>query len=253
MMRQMREATKPIMVASAIAFVALMVFQWGMDVTGRSSGGLGEIGRVNGDPVLYDSYMAAYRQIYERVQSQQEELIGSQQNKEIEDQAFEEVVTQLLIAQPELLASLADPAALAGHRTRAGFRAALAPVFAPGVTPAERRDRLRRLKQAAELTVVWRYLLGVTTIERYSREMTALAEASLDAGWLLALGVEIERHGVPRDGAGRFVPAPAGEPGERLYCTGDLARRLPDGHLDFLGRIDHQVKIRGFRIELGEI
>jgi parvulin-like peptidyl-prolyl isomerase len=99
MMRQMREATKPIMVASAIAFVALMVFQWGMDVTGRSSGGLGEIGSVNGDPVLYDTYMAAYRQIYERVQSQQEEMIGSQQNKEIEDQAWEEVVTQLLIAQ----------------------------------------------------------------------------------------------------------------------------------------------------------
>jgi parvulin-like peptidyl-prolyl isomerase len=99
MMRQMREATKPIMIASALAFVGLMVFQWGMDVTGRSSGGLGEIGRVNGDAVLYDSYMAAYRQIYERVQSQQEDLIGSQQNKEIEDQAFEEVVTQLLITQ----------------------------------------------------------------------------------------------------------------------------------------------------------
>jgi parvulin-like peptidyl-prolyl isomerase len=99
MMRQMREATKPIMVASALAFVGLMVFQWGMDVTGRSSGGLGEIGRVNGDAVLYDSYMAAYRQIYERVQSQQEDLIGSQQNREIEDQALEEVVTQLLIAQ----------------------------------------------------------------------------------------------------------------------------------------------------------
>ncbi|MEQ1857934.1 MAG: peptidylprolyl isomerase [Longimicrobiales bacterium] len=99
MMRQMREATKPIMVASAIAFVGLMVFQWGMDVTGRSSGGLGEIGRVNGDAVMYESYMAAYRQLYERVQSQQEELIGSQQNTEIEDQAFEEVVTQLLIGQ----------------------------------------------------------------------------------------------------------------------------------------------------------
>ena len=99
MMRQMRQATKPIMVASAIAFVALMVFQWGMDVTGRSSGGLGEIGRVNGDAVLYDSYMAAYRQLYERVQSQQEELIGTQQNTEIENQAFDEVVTQILITQ----------------------------------------------------------------------------------------------------------------------------------------------------------
>ena len=43
------------------------------------------------------------------------------------------------------------------------------------------------------------------------------------------------------------------DPNARLYKTGDWGRYLPDGHIEFLGRIDHQVKIRGFRIELGEI
>jgi amino acid adenylation domain-containing protein len=52
----------------------------------------------------------------------------------------------------------------------------------------------------------------------------------------------------------RFIPDPYGvDDNERLYRTGDLARYLPDGNIEYLGRVDNQVKIRGHRIELGEI
>ncbi|MBF1988706.1 MAG: amino acid adenylation domain-containing protein, partial [Fischerella thermalis M58_A2018_009] len=52
----------------------------------------------------------------------------------------------------------------------------------------------------------------------------------------------------------KFIPHPySNEPGVRLYKTGDLARYLPSGDIEYIGRIDHQVKLRGFRIELGEI
>ena len=52
--------------------------------------------------------------------------------------------------------------------------------------------------------------------------------------------------------AAKFIPNPF-RPDALLYRTGDLARFLPDGNIEFLGRMDHQVKIRGFRVELGEV
>ena len=58
----------------------------------------------------------------------------------------------------------------------------------------------------------------------------------------------------PELNAGKFIPNPF-DSGARscLYKTGDLVRYLPDGNIEYLGRLDHQVKIRGFRIEVGEI
>jgi glutamate-ammonia-ligase adenylyltransferase len=156
-----------------------------------------------------------------------------------------DLLTQLLITQPELLATLANREAMAGRKTAREFRTALAPVFAPALPTAERRDRLRQIKQAEELGVVWRYLLGTTSIEAYSREMTALGEAALAAGWLLALDPLIERHGVPRTSKGLFVPAVLvglGKLGGRELTTGsDLDLFVvygEDGDTDGPDRVD---------------
>jgi len=95
LMRQMRQNTKIIMLVTALAFVALMVFEWGMDASGRSGGG--DLGRVGRTPVSPTVYQNTYRSIYDQVQRSQTQPISSAQNREIEDMAWDEVVNQLLI------------------------------------------------------------------------------------------------------------------------------------------------------------
>ncbi|TYP74029.1 non-ribosomal peptide synthetase [Paenibacillus methanolicus] len=70
--------------------------------------------------------------------------------------------------------------------------------------------------------------------------------------WIGGDGIARGYHGKPELTAEKFIASPF-RAGERVYKTGDLAKWLPSGHIEYLGRADHQIKLRGFRIELGEI
>jgi len=98
-MRQMRENTKWIMLITALAFVGLMVFEWGMDLSGRSGAELqgGEIGTIDGEPVTSEEYNRVYRNLYDQQQQAQTEPLTSTQIREIEDAAWDQLVQDRLV------------------------------------------------------------------------------------------------------------------------------------------------------------
>ncbi len=135
----------------------------------------------------------------------------------------------------------------------------------------DRQPRLVNMYGITETTVhvTWLRLAAgdpPSVGSRIGRPLPDLSVHVLDAaGEPAPIGVAGELHvggaglargylGAPERTAERFLPDPfAGRSGERLYRTGDLGRRLADGSLEYLGRVDRQLKVRGHRIEPAEI
>jgi amino acid adenylation domain-containing protein len=180
----------------------------------------------------------------------------------------------VLHAVPALMRAIADEVRRSG-RPLAGMRR----VFVGGeAVPPDLLAQMRAAFPAAEISVLYGPTEGTIICARHAvtgaegeRRMLGrpLPGARLElrdaagepvpcgvAGELYIAGAGVARgyHGRPALTAERFLPDPSSpEPGARTYRTGDRARRLADGSLEFLGRADHQVKIRGFRVEPGEV
>lgn len=104
MLRQMRDkrVISGIIITVIVAFVGLMVFTWGMDITGRSSSAAtgGELGRVNGEPITYEEWNLTYRNLVEQQQREQPGTpISAAVSRQLEEAAWEQIVTQKLVNQ----------------------------------------------------------------------------------------------------------------------------------------------------------
>jgi amino acid adenylation domain-containing protein len=193
-----------------------------------------------------------------------------------------------LLARTRATAMQATPATwrlllAAGWSGGAGFRALCGGEALPLELAQKLRPRVGTLFNlyGPTETTIWS---SIARIEEREETITIGRPIANTALYVLGSGRQLQPVGVPGElaigGAGvargylrrpeltaeKFVPDPfaastssgssgpfGGEPGARMYLTGDLVRRLPDGRIEFLRRIDNQIKLRGFRIELGEI
>ncbi|MDQ1350677.1 MAG: hypothetical protein QG657_979, partial [Acidobacteriota bacterium] len=91
--------------------------------------------------------------------------------------------------------------------------------------------------------------VNVYILDKYRRVLPVKIPGELCIG---GIGLSKGYHNNEKLTEEKFIDTPH-LPEKKVYCTGDITHWLPDGNIEFLGRIDHQVKVRGFRIELGEI
>jgi len=98
MLRSMRRNTKIIMLVVALAFVGLMVFQWGMDISGSSSPqAAGEVGKVNGTSISYQLWTQTFRGLTDQARAQKEAPLNDLEVNYIEEQTWNQIVNQILI------------------------------------------------------------------------------------------------------------------------------------------------------------
>jgi amino acid adenylation domain-containing protein len=173
----------------------------------------------------------------------------------------------LVNAVPSPMAELVDGRLPAGLRTVNLAGEALKPDLAERLYAHPQVERVINLYGPSEDTTysTWTVVPRGTRLVTIGRPIAnSRARVLGPHGELLPVGVPGELFlagdglargylGRPELTADRFLPDPFGPAGARMYRTGDRARLLPDGQIDFLGRLDHQVKLHGIRIELGEI
>ncbi|MFD6156432.1 amino acid adenylation domain-containing protein [Nocardia sp. NPDC060256] len=97
------------------------------------------------------------------------------------------------------------------------------------------------------------YPIGGVSVSVRDGDLTEVGAGQVGELWIGGDGLARGYWGRPAETADAFRPDPAGAPGSRVYRTGDRVRRMADGGLEFLGRIDRQAKIRGHRVEPAEV
>ena len=168
---------------------------------------------------------------------------------------------QMMDSQPAVLRRLrrllAGGDVLSPLHVRRALEEGIALINGYGPTEGTTFTCCEPLREAVETTVpIGRPIANAQVHVLYAGEAASGLVPIGVVGELLAGGDGIARGYLKRPDltAELFVPDPfSGSPGARLYRTGDRVRRLADGRIELLGRIDRQVKIRGFRIEPGEV
>lgn len=164
---------------------------------------------------------------------------------EFDPESLASVATLLVGGDVVSSRHLRTAAARCRHRTFAAYGPTETTVFT-SLHPAAPGDPAERVPIGTALSGKTMTVLGPA--------LDPLAPGQTGEIYIGGHGVAQGYYGKPSLTAERFLPDPhAGRPGARMYRSGDLGVTLPDGELEFSGRVDRQVKIRGYRIELGEV